>query len=161
MARGYDRTGFFEVDTGDQPSWEPSSLTESADQAPMQPLQSRVPMLQTPPAAGRPAAPNASVPKPQLMRRLRRTKIVATLGPASSDRSVIANLFTAGADVFRINMSHTSHDRTRELVATIRDVEREHGRPIGHSGRPSGTQAQGPAASQPVRPRSAMARFSS
>ena len=56
LARGYDRTGFFEVDTGDQPSWT-VQLTESADQAPMQPLQSRVPMLQTPPAAGRPSAP--------------------------------------------------------------------------------------------------------
>src|SRR5262245_9095495 len=57
LARGYDRTGFFEVDTGDQPSWT-VQLTESADQAPMQPLQSRVPMLQTtPPAAGRPVMP--------------------------------------------------------------------------------------------------------
>ena len=65
------------------------------------------------------------------MRRLRRTKIVATLGPSSSDRSVIARLFEAGADVFRINMSHTSHDRMRELAAAIRAVEREHGRPIG------------------------------
>src|SRR5271166_5217281 len=65
------------------------------------------------------------------MRRLRRTKIVATLGPASSDRSVIANLFGAGADVFRINMSHTTHERMRELVAAIRTVETEHARPIG------------------------------
>ncbi len=65
------------------------------------------------------------------MRRLRRTKIVATLGPASSDRSVIANLFAAGADVFRINMSHTTHERMRELVAAIRAVESAHGRPIG------------------------------
>ena len=65
------------------------------------------------------------------MRRLRRTKIVATLGPASSDRSVIAGLFEAGADVFRINMSHTTHERMRELVASIRAVESEHGRPIG------------------------------
>jgi pyruvate kinase len=65
------------------------------------------------------------------MRRLRRTKIVATLGPASSDRSMIARLFEAGADVFRINMSHTTHERMRELVATIRAVETEHGRPIG------------------------------
>jgi uncharacterized membrane protein len=56
LARGYDRTGFFEVDTGDQPSWT-VQLTESADQAPMQTLQSRVPMLQTPPVAGRPAMP--------------------------------------------------------------------------------------------------------
>src|SRR5215510_10484585 len=52
----YDRGGFFEVDTGDQPSWT-VQLTESADQAPMQPLQSRVPMLQTPPAANRPGTP--------------------------------------------------------------------------------------------------------
>jgi pyruvate kinase len=65
------------------------------------------------------------------MRRLRRTKIVATLGPASSDRSVITRLFEAGTDVFRINMSHTSHERMRELVAMIRGVETENGRPIG------------------------------
>jgi pyruvate kinase len=65
------------------------------------------------------------------MRRLRRTKIVATLGPSSSERSVIASLFRAGADVFRINMSHTSHERMRELVAAIRAVEAEFGRPIG------------------------------
>ena len=65
------------------------------------------------------------------MRRLRRTKIVATLGPSSSDRAVIASLFRAGADVFRINMSHTSHDRMRELMAAIRAVEFEYGRPIG------------------------------
>src|SRR5262249_46354315 len=65
------------------------------------------------------------------MRRLRRTKIVATLGPSSSDGAVIARLFEAGADVFRINMSHTSHERLRELVATIRAVEEKYGRPIG------------------------------
>ena len=65
------------------------------------------------------------------MRRLRRAKIVATLGPASSSVDMIARLFAAGADVFRINMSHTSHDRMRELVAMIRGVEQETGRPIG------------------------------
>jgi pyruvate kinase len=65
------------------------------------------------------------------MRRLRRTKIVATLGPASGNRETIAKLFAAGADVFRINMSHSSHDRMRELVNAIRDVERENSRPIG------------------------------
>ncbi len=64
------------------------------------------------------------------MRRRRRTKIVATLGPASSDRAAIAALFAAGADVFRINMSHTPHDRMRELVRTIRTIEQEYGRPI-------------------------------
>jgi pyruvate kinase len=65
------------------------------------------------------------------MRRQRRTKIVATLGPASGDPAVIGKLFAAGADVFRINMSHTSHDRMRELVAAIRAVEAENNRPIG------------------------------
>jgi pyruvate kinase len=65
------------------------------------------------------------------MRRLRRTKIVATLGPSSSEQAMIARLFAAGADVFRINMSHTAHDKMRALVAAIRAVENEHGRPIG------------------------------
>jgi pyruvate kinase len=65
------------------------------------------------------------------MRRLRRTKIVATLGPASSDAATIERLFKAGADVFRINMSHTTHERMRELVATIRAIEKDQGRPIG------------------------------
>ncbi|HXZ46238.1 MAG TPA: pyruvate kinase [Pseudolabrys sp.] len=65
------------------------------------------------------------------MRRLRRIKIVATLGPASSSAEMIAKLFEAGADVFRINMSHTSQDRMRELVGMIRTVERDTGRPIG------------------------------
>jgi len=61
------------------------------------------------------------------MRRRRRTKVVATLGPASSDRTVMGRLFAAGADVFRINMSHTTHEKMRELVATIRAVEAEWG----------------------------------
>ena len=65
------------------------------------------------------------------MRRLRRAKIVATLGPASSSAEMIGRLFAAGADVFRINMSHTSQDRMRELIAMIRSVETDSGRPIG------------------------------
>ncbi|HET9902179.1 MAG TPA: pyruvate kinase [Xanthobacteraceae bacterium] len=65
------------------------------------------------------------------MRRLRRAKIVATLGPASRDPATIAKLFEAGADVFRINMSHTSHELMREFVKAIRDVEEHYGRPIG------------------------------
>src|SRR3954447_18739438 len=67
----------------------------------------------------------------QAMRRMRRAKIVATLGPASSNPQMIARLFEAGADVFRINMSHTSPDRMREIVGMIRSVERDTGRPIG------------------------------
>jgi pyruvate kinase len=62
---------------------------------------------------------------------MRRSKIVATLGPASGNAEMISKLFKAGADVFRINMSHTTHERMRELVGIIRAVEKEHGRPIG------------------------------
>jgi pyruvate kinase len=65
------------------------------------------------------------------MRRERRTKIVATLGPASSDPAIIERLFEAGADVFRINMSHTPHERMRTFVRAIRGIEERHGRPIG------------------------------
>ena len=65
------------------------------------------------------------------MRRSRKVKILATLGPASSDKPTIASLFAAGADVFRINMSHASHEDARQLVALIREVENETGRPIG------------------------------
>ena len=65
------------------------------------------------------------------MRRSRKVKILATLGPASSDKAMIRRLYEAGADIFRINMSHTDHQRLRTLVATIRAVEAEAGRPIG------------------------------
>ncbi|MGA8322061.1 MAG: pyruvate kinase [Xanthobacteraceae bacterium] len=65
------------------------------------------------------------------MRRQRRTKVVATLGPASGTREMIGKLFEAGADVFRINMSHTNHEQLRELVTSIRAVEADHDRPIG------------------------------
>jgi pyruvate kinase len=65
------------------------------------------------------------------MRRSRKVKILATLGPASSDEAMIRKLFEAGADVFRINMSHTDHDLMRTLVGRIRAVEQAVGRPIG------------------------------
>jgi len=65
------------------------------------------------------------------MRRNRRVKIIATLGPSSSDPATIAALFEAGADVFRINMSHTSPEKLSELHRTIREVEANAGRPIG------------------------------
>jgi len=65
------------------------------------------------------------------MKRNRRVKILATLGPASSDEAMIRKLHDAGADVFRINMSHTDHDSMRELVARIRRVEASVGTPIG------------------------------
>ena len=65
------------------------------------------------------------------MKRSRKVKILATLGPASSSDEMIEKLYLAGADVFRINMSHASHDLMRSLVARIRAVEARIGRPIG------------------------------
>ncbi len=64
------------------------------------------------------------------MRRLRNVKIVATLGPASSDYATIRALFEAGADVFRLNMSHGTHDDIRARHEHIRKVEADLGRPI-------------------------------
>jgi pyruvate kinase len=65
------------------------------------------------------------------MRRNRKAKIVATLGPASSSRDMIAKLAVAGADVFRLNFSHGSHEDHKERFDIIRAVEKEVGRPIG------------------------------
>ncbi|MGA0540628.1 pyruvate kinase [Neotabrizicola sp. VNH66] len=65
------------------------------------------------------------------MRRHRSVKVVATLGPASSTYDMICELFVAGADVFRLNMSHGTHEDIRERHRIIREVERDLGRPIG------------------------------
>ena len=64
------------------------------------------------------------------MRRLRNVKIVATLGPASSDYDTIRKLWEAGADVFRLNMSHGEHKDIAARHAIIRQVEEDVGRPI-------------------------------
>jgi pyruvate kinase len=64
------------------------------------------------------------------MRRNRNVKIVATLGPASSDKETIRALVEAGADVFRLNMSHGSHEEIAERHAIVREIEHENGRPI-------------------------------
>lgn len=65
------------------------------------------------------------------MKRNRKVKILATLGPASSEEVMIEQLFVAGADVFRINMSHADHETMQMLVKRIRCVEKKLGRPIG------------------------------
>ena len=64
------------------------------------------------------------------MRRLRNVKIVATLGPASDTYEMIRALHEAGADVFRLNMSHGSHEEIREKHRIIRQVERDLDSPI-------------------------------
>lgn len=63
-------------------------------------------------------------------RRERKTRIVATLGPASSSMERIKELFEAGVDVFRLNMSHGDHKDKEALIHIIRQVERDVGRPI-------------------------------
>ncbi len=65
------------------------------------------------------------------MRRFRKAKIVATLGPASSSSEMISNLFSAGVDVFRLNFSHGSHEAHQKTVSIIRILEKKVGRPIG------------------------------
>lgn len=65
------------------------------------------------------------------MRRHRNVKIVATLGPASNDYEMIRALHEAGADVFRLNMSHGDHEEIRARHAIIRKVEEDLDSPIG------------------------------
>ncbi len=65
------------------------------------------------------------------MKRDRNVKILATLGPSSNSEAMVETLFLAGADVFRINMSHSSNDQLKAYHDIIRRVERRFGRPIG------------------------------
>jgi pyruvate kinase len=65
------------------------------------------------------------------MRRTRNAKIVATLGPASSDKETVRRLFIAGVDVFRLNFSHGSQEDHRARFEVLRALEKETGRPIG------------------------------
>ena len=165
LARGYDRTGFFEVDTGEQRAWT-VQLTEANEQ----PAQ-RVPGIPGTVGPGGPGGVpglsqsagrtgSAASRGAQAMRRLRRIKILATLGPASSDSAMIRKLFEAGADVFRINMSHTPHDKMRELVKTIRNVESQLRPADRHPGRPAGTEAAARRLRRRLRPSSRTARAS-
>ena len=64
------------------------------------------------------------------MRRSRNVKIVATLGPASQTYEMIRALHEAGADVFRLNMSHGTHDEIAAKHAIIRQIEGDVGTPI-------------------------------
>jgi pyruvate kinase len=62
--------------------------------------------------------------------RRRKVRVVATLGPASQTPDMIRKLFETGADVFRVNMSHGTQADKSQLIAAIRSVEAEVGRPI-------------------------------
>jgi pyruvate kinase len=56
---------------------------------------------------------------------MRRTKIICTLGPATEKSDVLRQMMSAGADVFRLNMSHATHDWVREIVPRIRKIAAE------------------------------------
>ena len=56
------------------------------------------------------------------MKNIKKTKIVATLGPASSDRDTIKQMMVAGVNVFRINFSHADFDAAKERIQLIRDL---------------------------------------
>ena len=110
FVRGFDRSGFFEVDTGKEAKNWTVQLTDAA-QTPQNPYD----LLRARLECG----------------GLRRCKIIATLGPASANPAMVSALFHAGADLFRINMSHASHDQMRSQVEMIRALQEECGRPIG------------------------------
>src|SRR3546814_2408545 len=61
--------------------------------------------------------------------RGRKVRILATLGPASANPAMIAALHRAGADAFRVNMSHGDHAGHAKAIAAIRALEKDTGRP--------------------------------
>src|SRR5690606_8978996 len=62
---------------------------------------------------------------------LKKTKIIATLGPASSDKETMTQLVQAGVDIFRINFSHADYDIVRKNVEIIREINQELGQSVG------------------------------
>jgi len=65
------------------------------------------------------------------MQERKKTKILATLGPATASKEVLKKMMLAGADVFRINFSHADYDAVRERVEMIRELNEELGRNTG------------------------------
>jgi pyruvate kinase len=66
-----------------------------------------------------------------MAKRNRKTKIVATLGPASSTPEMVRQLYETGVDVFRLNFSHGVHEDHEKRIKIIRDLEQSAGCPIG------------------------------
>lgn len=67
---------------------------------------------------------------PNTRLRGRKVKILATLGPASREPEMIAKLLRAGADCFRVNMSHGDHETHARTIAAVRAAEKDFGKPI-------------------------------
>jgi len=61
---------------------------------------------------------------------MRKTKIICTLGPATEETEVLRQLIQKGSDVFRVNMSHATHEWVREIVPRIRTLAQKAGRAV-------------------------------
>ena len=72
----------------------------------------------------------SSFSKNHLKPRSRKVKILATIGPSSQSKDVLKSLLKAGADAFRVNMSHGSHSDHKRIIKIIRGLERDFNRPI-------------------------------
>ena len=59
------------------------------------------------------------------MKKIKKTKIIATLGPATSSTDIIKKIIKEGVDVLRINFSHSSHDEAEALIKEIRKINSE------------------------------------
>ena len=57
------------------------------------------------------------------MRKIKKTKIIATIGPSSSSSSVMENMMIEGVDVFRINFSHAKHNEVKKIIKQIREID--------------------------------------
>src|SRR4051812_33027 len=62
---------------------------------------------------------------------MRKTKIIATLGPATESPEMLRTLIETGVNCFRLNMSHAPHDWVRAIVPRIRNAARETGKIVG------------------------------
>jgi pyruvate kinase len=56
---------------------------------------------------------------------IRKTKIIATIGPASSERSVLKRIIEKGVNVCRLNFSHLNHEEAKEIISTIKSINQE------------------------------------
>ena len=65
------------------------------------------------------------------MKEIKKTKIVATLGPASSDRETIKDMMVAGVNIFRINFSHADFEAAKQRIELIRELNKELGFNVG------------------------------
>ena len=62
---------------------------------------------------------------------MNKTKIIATIGPASKDKETLKQMFLNGMNVVRLNLSHSTHEFCKEIIANIRKINKELGVNIG------------------------------